>query len=239
MTEPENRSANFISIQPDRYDWKLETSIHVWKFPVLSSGSSMLTDSERIIGARFRFEADRNRFITGRKSIRFLLSKYLSVNPLEIHILSGKGLKPTIKSPVSSIRFNISHSGEWVVVALAQSEVGIDIEKIDSNFDYSNLLLEHFSREERQFISDAKIPVAAFYFLWTRKEALTKAEGAGLHENLKTILSLDQGSNMGLQNREWKIESFNLSRDYPVSLAYCGSPGQICYLDGTSLLAEM
>ena len=237
MNDKKNRFEEIVFTQPDQVDWKLGNAIHVWKFPVLPAGFTILTDSEKIIVERFRFEGDRNRFITGRKSLRNLLSKYLSVSPSDIHIVAEKRQKPYVKTPDSIIRFNISHSGLWVVIAFAQDELGIDIEKIDSAFDYSNLLPEHFSLTERQFISSAENPLSAFYLLWTRKEALTKAEGVGLRENLSQVSVLDRCSVSGSNGKNWRIKSFNLSSEYPVSLAYCNSPGEICYVDGSKFFA--
>jgi 4'-phosphopantetheinyl transferase len=237
MSDKENRLENFVIIQRDQFDWNLEGAVHIWRFPVLTADFSLLTDAERIVALRFRFEADRNRYVTGRRSLRFLLSKYLAVSPSEIRIISEKGQKPFVKDPGFPVRFNISHSGRWVVVALAKHELGIDIEKVDSAFDYSNLLQEHFSVAEQQFVIDAEVPVDAFYFLWTRKEALSKAEGLGLQENLKTVSALGEFAISGVHKNNWKIKSFSLSPDYPVSLAYSGSPIEIGYFDGSVLLS--
>jgi 4'-phosphopantetheinyl transferase len=237
MAEKENRFENFVFIQKDQFDWNLEGAVHIWRFPVLAADFSLLTDAERIVAIRFRFEADRNRYVTGRRSLRLLLSNYLSVSPSEISIISEKGQKPFIKNPGFPVRFNISHSGQWVVIALAKNELGIDIEKVDSAFDYSSLLLEHFSVAEQQFVSEAEVPADAFYFLWTRKEALMKAEGLGLQENLKTVSTLDERVISGVHKKHWKIKSFRLSHDYPVSLAYSGSPVEIGYFDGSLLLS--
>jgi 4'-phosphopantetheinyl transferase len=237
MAEQENRFENFYIIQKDQFDWNLEDAVHVWRFPVLAADFSLLTDAERMVALRFRFEADRNRYVTGRRSLRFLLSKYLAASPTEICIISEKGQKPFIKNTDFPIQFNISHSGQWVVIALAKHELGIDIEKVDSAFDYTDLMQEHFSVSEQQFVSHAEVPVAAFYFLWTRKEALIKAEGRGLQENLKTVSALDEGVISHEHKKNWKIKSFNMSPDYPVCLAYSGSPVEIDYFDGSLLFS--
>jgi len=42
-------------------------------------------------GERFRNDTARNRYLTGRRSLRFLLSNYLSKDPLDIHIIAAKG----------------------------------------------------------------------------------------------------------------------------------------------------
>jgi 4'-phosphopantetheinyl transferase len=236
MDDRKNQFEEFIFVQPYQVNWKLGNEVHVWKFPVLPADYSILSDSEKIIVKRFRLEDDRDRYVIGRKSLRLLLSKYLSVNPSDIQIIAERGQKPYIKSPDSAIRFNISHSGEWVIIAFAQNELGVDIEKIDSAFDYTNLLPEHFSLEEQLFVSRSENPVSAFYFLWTRKEALTKAAGNGLRENLNRISVLDSDLFSGIDSREWKIKSFNLSPHYPVSLAYCQSHNEIYCLDGVQFL---
>jgi 4'-phosphopantetheinyl transferase len=214
----------------------LKNAVHIWKFPVLPTDFSKLNDAEKTVVKRFRFEDDRNRYVTGRISLRNLLAKYHSVNSSDIHIIAEKGQKPYVRFPDSTICFNISHSGGWVVMAFAQDELGIDIEKIDPAFDYLNLLAEHFSLAERQFISSAENPLSAFYFLWTRKEAATKAEGLGLRENLSQISVLDQVWISGSNDKNWCIKSFFLSPDYPVSIVYCNSPGEISYLDGSRLI---
>ena len=237
MIGKENEFANPVFIDPDSLIWNLKNKVHIWKFPVSPSSESLLSDAEVMIGRRFRFESDRNRFVTGRRSIRFLISKYLFVNPQDIDIVAEKGKKPFIGYPDTKIRFNISHSGQWVIVALANEELGVDIEQVNPSFDYSILLEEHFSDEERRLIISAEIPVAAFYFLWTRKEALVKAVGRGLQENLKAVSVLDQQGFVEIQKKKWKIKSFMLSRDYPVSFAYSGSIEGIDYFDGNGLIA--
>ena len=188
-----------------------------------------------MICRKFRFEADRNRFFTGRHSVRLLLSKYLCANSVDIRIIAEKGEKPFIKNPETSVRFNISHSGQWVVIALSNEELGIDIEKIDMSFDYINLLEEHFTQAEQEFIADAEIPAAAFYYLWTRKEALIKAIGTGLQDSLKEVSALDEVVFPHMSEKKWKIKSFSLRSDYPVALAYCSLPENICFFDGTRL----
>jgi 4'-phosphopantetheinyl transferase len=237
MIEEKGGSEGLVFNYPDSLTWKLENKIHVWKFPLLPVDESSLTDSEMTIARRFRFEPDRSRFATGRRALRFLVSKYLLEDPLTIDIVAQKGEKPFIRHPVTKIRFNISHSGCWVVIALACEELGIDIEKINSSFDYSILLDEYFSNAEQRFIHDAGNPTNAFYSLWTRKEALVKALGRGLLENLKKISVLDGQEFKDIYARIWRIRSFVIPDEYPASLAYFGSPEEICYLDGRLLFS--
>jgi len=235
MAEQESQSKEIQFINPVHFSWKLDRDVHIWKFPVKSTGFTMLTGSEIETGSRFRFEADRNRFAVGRQALRLLLSNYLSVRPLDIIISEKPGQKPVISSPSSGIHFNISHSGDWVLIAMANDELGIDIEKIDPDFNHDDLIQEHFSESEQVFISRAADPVSAFYFLWTRKEALTKAWGTGLQENMKMVSALNDFSFLDRTKKIWKLESFHVSTEYPAALACFNQTESIHYFDGGGL----
>ena len=229
--EQELKSAEILFTNPDQNSWELGNSVHLWKFPVSPTGFSFLTEPEKEFAGRFRFEADRNRYAVGRRALRFLLSKYLSVSPMEIIISAEKGQKPFISNPSSNIQFNVSHSGDWVLVVFANTPVGIDIERINPEFSYKELLQDHFSEAEQAFISKAADPVSAFYYLWTRKEALTKAWGTGLQENLKQVNVLDLHSIIEMDNKSWQLKSFNISGDYSAAIAYPSNSESIIFLN--------
>jgi 4'-phosphopantetheinyl transferase len=220
ILEREIKSTEIQFTNHDQNSWELGNSVHVWKFPVIKTGFSLLTEPEKEFAGRFRFEADRDRYAVGRQALRFLLSKYLSVSPMKIIISAEKGQKPFISKPSSNIQFNVSHSGDWVLIAFANTPVGIDIEKINPEFSYKELLQDHFSEAEQTFISEAADPVSAFYYLWTCKEALTKCWGTGLQENLKPVNVLDLHSIIEMNNKSWQLKSFNISADYPAAIAY-------------------
>ena len=227
--------SGFQFVQPDENSWKLDSNAHVWKFPAIRTGFSLLTPEEYIIAERFRLESDRNRFTIGRQALRVLISKYLSVRPMDIQIISEKGSKPFISSPSSDLRFNISHSGDWVLIALAHDDLGIDVEKINPEFDFVNMLEDHFSKDEQSYITAASDPVSAFYYLWTRKEALIKAWGKGLQDYMKDVSVLYAGPFPDQKQKSWRIESFQLSRYYPAALAYPGKIGNLIYFDGSAI----
>ncbi len=234
--EQNKEISEFQFIQPEENSWKLNNDVHVWKFPLLPMMPSLLTGEEKMIAGRFRQEGDRYRFVTGRQALRLLVSNYLSVRPMDIEIISEKGRKPFISKPASDILFNISHSGEWVLIALAQHELGIDLEKINPEFDFGNLFEDHFSEDEQDYISAASDVLFAFFYLWTRKEALIKAWGTGLQDHMKWIPVLNVDSYLDRYQKSWKIESFQLSPFYPAALAYSGQLESLKYLDGSFIL---
>ena len=195
-----------------------------------------MTDEEKAFAGKFHFEDDRIRFSVARHGLRLLLSKYLSVDPATISISNKPGQKPTANCQLpttncqlSTVHFNISHSGEWVLIALAKEEVGVDIEYVNRAFDYTDLLEDHFSEAEQEYISQAKDSVEAFYYLWTRKEALTKAWGTGLQENLKQVNGLDTSLPIEKQGEQWELENLNIGQYYCAALCYSAGDVKIFY----------
>lgn len=88
--------------------------------------------------------------------------------------------KPKLKFPKGHF-FNISHSGDWVVCAISDNEVGIDIEQIKET--KTKVAKRFFSSEEYKIIKQCKTTEdqkKMFYTLWTLKESYVKADGRGL-----------------------------------------------------------
>jgi 4'-phosphopantetheinyl transferase len=81
--------------------------------------------------------------------------------------------------------FNISHSGQLVVVARSDNPVGVDVEQITS-IDY-NEIGQNFHPAEHTYILSAENPQTAFFDIWTKKEAFLKAVGIGLSDNLSKV----------------------------------------------------
>lgn len=85
----------------------------------------------------------------------------------------------------NSFHFNISHSGNLVICALSDEEpMGIDIEQIlpVPLIEFKNCL----SSDEWKDIESSG-DIFAFYRLWTMKEAVCKAEGIGLIDDLYNL----------------------------------------------------
>jgi 4'-phosphopantetheinyl transferase len=88
-----------------------------------------------------------------------------------------------------SFCFNISHTKNAVAVAFSDSEIGVDIEKI-SRYD-TQIAKHNFTESERNYIEKRENPDAAFYEIWTKKEAYIKYTGEGLNTPLNSFCVLD------------------------------------------------
>ncbi len=81
-----------------------------------------------------------------------------------------------------NLYFSLSHSGEFVICAISDSEIGADIQQMKHvNYDkiisrfFTPIEYEHYSQ-----INSQEEKISYFYKLWTRKEAYAKCTGKGL-----------------------------------------------------------
>lgn len=80
--------------------------------------------------------------------------------------------------------FNISHSGDWAIIAFGSSQVGVDIEKIDvNNISY---LADAFTEDEKTYVNtqDKAQQIKNIFRLWTLKESYVKYLGTGMFTDL-------------------------------------------------------
>jgi len=145
-----------------------------------------LSEKEIAKSRRFRFSRDRVSYIVVHGLLRWLLGGYLGIPPETIDITYNASGKPSVSGYSRQMFFNLSHSSGLSVLAFdPENEIGADVERIDHDFDYETIVQHFFSPEEGRYIFDLKEESRQrFYEIWTRKEALLKAVGIGITENL-------------------------------------------------------
>jgi 4'-phosphopantetheinyl transferase len=166
-------------------------TVHVWHArPGELDGAVPALDGETAHARRFLREDDRRRFLTGRALARSVLGDYLGCPPTEISLAVTAFGKPYLcRDGGPDLRFNLSHSGSLVALAVGiRDEVGIDVEA-DPPGNADELVSIVLSGPERQAYQELPPPLrpAAFLRCWTRKEALLKACGAGLSYDPRTL----------------------------------------------------
>jgi len=213
-----------------------EKYVDIWKVQVEDYQlipQNILIQDEQLKAARFVHAKDRASFLTRRTALRILLSRYTDIPASEVEFIAGKNKKPELRSDSDKIRFNVSHSGELILIAISDTEIGVDIERIESGFNYSDILKHAFSEQEINRIDEASDNRGMFFKLWTRKEALCKASSKGLDDELKEIPCLDGWHQIneeliGLKG-SWQLKSFNVNNEYIGSIA-CQSELYLYYL---------
>jgi 4'-phosphopantetheinyl transferase len=145
----------------------------------LSSAESVLSREEKERAARFHFPKDRDRWVRSRALLRLSLSKRLGVRPESLSFRSGACGKPWLPQH-PECHFNLSHSADFVAVAVGPEPVGIDIEHLRDNLPVASLATHAFQPQEAEAIKAASNGQRLFYHLWTAKEAVMKCTGRGM-----------------------------------------------------------
>lgn len=171
--------------------------VHVWAFPLDVSAerrsllAQLLNSEERARGERFHFARDAERFIVAHAQLRRMLAHYVWIPAQDLSFAFGPAGKPQLAGAmVPTLHFNLSHSQNLGVIALTQlSEVGVDVEFQRPIEDEQGIADRFFSARESQGLRGLPQPErsAAFYRIWTRKEAWLKATGEGISESLPEV----------------------------------------------------
>lgn len=101
--------------------------------------------------------------------------------------------KPYLKE--NRLFFNLSHSGEYVLCAVGDKELGCDIEKIrDADFKIAERFFSEDENKMLNAVSEKKPKTELFFRIWTLKESYVKAVGKGLaHPFSKAELTFKEG----------------------------------------------
>lgn len=144
--------------------------------------TGLLTADERGRAARFRFAADRDRFVVARARLRLVLASFGAGPPERIRLAHGAHGKPLLPAH-PELQFNVSHAGDLALIAVARrAAVGVDLERLDRRHRLEDVAACCFSGAERAALArlDPCTRAAAVVRCWCRKEAYLKARGVGL-----------------------------------------------------------
>jgi 4'-phosphopantetheinyl transferase len=211
-------------------------AVHVWIGRLGKDGChrewNLLSLDERTRAKQFHFERDRVKFVRGRAALRRLLGDYLEIAPGVVGFHYGEYGKPELDAGERCrLRFNVTHSGDVVAIAVTGGPaVGIDVEQTRPLADLDSLARTCFSEHELMEFYElpVKTRLAAFYSGWTRKEALLKALGSGLHYPLTDFdVTLDVNRPACLLRihmdpaaaERWQLHAFQPTTDYAGAVA--------------------
>lgn len=143
---------------------------------------AILSPDEVQRAERFAFAQDARRFVVARAALRAILAQATQREPSKVSLATSSRGKPYLVAPCRRLHFSSSHAGETVLIGLSTRRIGVDVEKDQSIPNLAALANTVCGPAERMAIGrlqgdDQK---AAFYDIWTRKEALLKGVGCGL-----------------------------------------------------------
>jgi 4'-phosphopantetheinyl transferase len=212
--------------------------VHVWRAALdrlpedTHNFWQTLSSDECARAARFHFDKDRDRFVTGRGLLRTILARYLQVEPVTLRFEYTAYGKPYLATAFNTrIRFNLSHSRGLALYALAYDRaLGVDLEYIDPEFAQEEVAERFFSAREVASLRSlpSGLQPEAFFHCWTRKEAYIKASGEGLSLPLDRFdVSLLPGQEAALlctyddpqEAVRWLLRNLELEPGYAAAIA--------------------
>ena len=105
------------------------------------------------------------------------------------HFERGRRGKPHL---VDRAPFNITHAGDFAVLALSAQTVGVDLERFRP-IDWLRIAERFFHPTERAFLAQSREPEKDFFRIWTLKESYLKAEGTGFSVSPASFAVLPSG----------------------------------------------
>jgi 4'-phosphopantetheinyl transferase len=153
----------------------------------IAEASTLLSAAERGRALRFGTEALRERWIAGRATLRTLLGQMLGLAPASVELRRGVRGRPELADPDAGIDFNVSHTGDVALIAIARGLsanmfIGVDIERTDRQVGVDRLARKFLTANERASLAHLELHERCAHFVryWTCKEAMSKATGDGL-----------------------------------------------------------
>ena len=135
----------------------------------------------------------------------YLIKTFISENEIKRNEFG----KPYIDG---DIKFNISHSNDYCILAISNYEIGVDIEYVKKRS--ANLESRIFSDEEKKNLTD----IHSFYKMWTSKESLVKCIGTGIISNIKEIPSLPVDGEKTYKGVICYSQNYTFNENYEISV---------------------
>lgn len=178
---------------------------------------------------KFVNKQDKIRALIADILVRFVIMRKLQINNKTISFKRNDYGKPYIKG-YQNFNFNISHSEDFVVCAIDEKPVGIDIEKINK-IKYEEICEGFFSICENDYIKKSlDNRLSRFYEIWTLKESFIKLCGKGLSIPLRLFsIVIYENENISLlmenERKEYYFKTFDIDKEY--KMAVCSSNEEI------------
>ncbi len=138
---------------------------------------------------------------------RKAVSEFCNIPETEIGFSKNEYGKPYASG--TDACFSVSHSGNLVICAVSENEIGIDIEKkrkirLDAAKKFAN-------DAEMEYIGN---DTDRFFEIWTLKEAYFKCIGTGLGADIKTVFFRKTEDNFICSEKGFAISELDLPDGY-------------------------
>lgn len=163
---------------------------------------------------RIKSTDDKLRCIGAGLLIQFIKREY---NVKERLVVDKFG-KPYFEN--SKVKFNISHSGCFVIAAVSESEIGVDVQRIEKS--QNRIAEKNFLKSECDYINeveDENVRKQRFYEIWTVKEAYLKQKGIGLRKPLNSFqVEINEGNPMVVNEPNLRFVQIKMNDRYIIAI---------------------
>ncbi|GAA0120809.1 MULTISPECIES: 4'-phosphopantetheinyl transferase superfamily protein [Clostridium] len=172
---------------------------------------------------KFINKEDKIRSLIGEILIRTLIIEEFKIDNSCIKFEKNQYGKPYL-SEHPDFYFNISHSGEYVLCAIDNNPIGVDIEEVRA-IEYEEISKSFFTINEFQYIINKELnsQLNRFYEIWTLKESYIKCCGEGLSIPLKSFtIEINQHKNIKVVHNakytEHIFKKFDVKENYKIAV---------------------
>ena len=201
---------------------------------------SCVSDMRKEKTDNFKNSEDKKRSLVSELLIRKALTDR-NIDFTDLVYEYGEHQKPYFKN-ISDFHFNISHSGDYVILAVSDKEIGCDIEKIRkydlkiaerffTEYEYENII-KNEDKDERQRM---------FFVYWTLKESFIKQNGKGLSQPLNSFeINIDEDYKICVRHENvddsLNLKQFDLIPGYCIAVCSCDEDVEVITADPDELL---
>jgi len=222
-------------------------SVELWVTPLAepltaraaAACAEVLSPTERAAAARFRQAARRDQALTARVLLRLVLSRRLGGLPGDWRFETEPQGRPRLAGGAGP-DFNLAHADGCVVLAIADAgRVGVDVEPLARAPEIRQVAGRVLAPAEIEAVHalDTAARDRRLVQLWTLKEAWTKARGAGLGIDFRTVaFAADAGGFRLPAAPGYAFETFEVAPAHVVSVACEARAARIERRDGRALL---
>ncbi len=159
-----------------------------------------------------------NIFLESRAYIRQCLGNLFNINPLEVPIIANPGEPPELPKGMGHCSF--SHCNDAIILVWHEKKIGIDIERLDRDFNYAKLAKKYFFKSNSSNTT-SKSYKNSILNQWCAVEAAIKWDHGKLAEDIKEWQYSENAKMLFHKKKklELKFTQINLYK-WTISLAY-------------------
>ena len=171
-----------------------------------------------------------NIFLESRAYIRKSLGTFFNLNPLEMPIIANPGEPPELPSGMG--HFSFSHCCDAIILIWHEKKIGIDIERLDRDFNYAQLAKKYFFNSNRSN-NNAELYKKSILNQWCTVEAAIKWDHGKLAKDIKEWQYSENEKTLFHKKKKLKLKFTQITfYKWTISLAYKESshfmPNIIC-----------